>query len=134
MEPNDTTIPQISDAEWTVMRIFWREGASTANEVVEAIQGEENWSPNTIRTLIRRLHQKGALDHEKSGREFVYRPLVGEQECERAASRSFLSRVFNGGLAPFLASYARSESLSKEEVAELKRILDEQTGGRDDES
>lgn len=123
--PKQPQIPQISDAEWTVMRVFWERNSATANEVVEALSQRSDWKPRTIQTLIRRLHQKGALTHEKSGREFIYRPAVDERACEQAASRSFLSRFFDGRLAPFLANFVESEQFSEEEIAELKRILDE---------
>ena len=116
--------PQISDAEWTVMRVFWERGESTANDVVSALSGRTDWKPRTIQTLIRRLHQKGALTHEKSGREYVYRPAVDERECEQDASRSFLGRVFDGRLAPFLATFVESEQFTPEEITELKEILD----------
>ena len=120
-------IPQISDAEWTVMRVFWDKGPATANEVVSALAGRTDWKPRTIQTLIRRLHQKGALTHEKSGREYVYRPAVDGRACEEAASRSFLARVFEGRLAPFLATFMESKEFSEEEIAELKRILETNT-------
>ena len=127
--PKQPKIPQISDAEWTVMRVFWEREKATANEVIEALSHRSDWKPRTIQTLIRRLHQKGALTHEKSGREFIYHAAVEERACEQAASRTFLSRVFDGRLAPFLATFVESEQFSTEEIAELKRILDEGSKG-----
>ncbi|MCB1237200.1 MAG: BlaI/MecI/CopY family transcriptional regulator [Verrucomicrobiae bacterium] len=125
--PKSLDIPQISDAEWTVMRVFWERGEATVNDVVAALEGFTDWKPRTIQTLIRRLHQKGALAHEKNGREFLYRPAVDERDCEHAASRSFLTRVFDGRLTPFLATFAERESLSDEEIAELRKILERNT-------
>jgi BlaI family penicillinase repressor len=116
-------LPSITDAEWNVMRIVWERGSATANEVVQALEGAMHWKPKTIHTLLRRLTDKGALDYEKSGREFVFRPLVAERDCQLAESRSFLDRVFGGGVAPMVAAFVEQERLTPEEIAELKRIL-----------
>ena len=116
-------LPSISDAEWTVMRIIWERGTATANEVVQALEGAMHWKPKTIHTLLRRLTDKGALDYEKSGREFVFRPLVSERDCQLAESHTFLDRVFGGGVAPLVAAFVEQERLTAEEISELKRIL-----------
>jgi BlaI family penicillinase repressor len=116
-------LPSITDAEWNVMRIVWERGTATANEVVQALEGAMHWKPKTIHTLLRRLTDKGALDYDKNGREFVFRPLVSERDCQLAESRSFLDRVFGGGVAPMVAAFVEQERLTPEEIAELKRIL-----------
>lgn len=121
-------LPSISGAEWTVMRVLWERGPATANAVVQALEGAMHWKPKTVHTLLRRLTDKGALDYEKTGREFVFRPLLNERDCQLAESRSFLDRVFGGAVAPMVAAFVEQEKLTPEEIAELKRIL--QKGGR----
>jgi BlaI family penicillinase repressor len=122
------SLPSITEAEWAVMRAVWERGTATANAVVQALEGTMHWKPKTIHTLLRRLTDKGALDYEKTGREFVFRPLVSERDCQLAESRSFLDRVFGGAVAPMVAAFVEQEKLSSEEIIELKRIL--QKGGR----
>lgn len=122
------SLPSITSAEWAVMRAVWERGTATANAVVQALEGTMLWKPKTIHTLLRRLTDKGALDYEKSGREFVFRPLVSERDCQLAESRSFLDRVFGGAVAPMVAAFVEQEKLTPEEISELKRIL--QKGGR----
>ncbi len=128
--PKTPEIPKISDSEWVVMRVFWGRGEATSGEVVAELENETDWKPKTIQTLIRRLVQKGALDFEKQGREYLYRPAVDEKTCEQAASRQFIDRVFNGKLAPFLANFVEQSNYSDEEIAQLKRILED--GGTPD--
>jgi len=117
--------PPISDAEWVVMRTVWENPpAVTANQVVNALAGATDWKPKTIHTLLRRLVQKGALAFDKIGREHLFRPLVDADHCRHAASRSFLHRLFDGELAPFLATFLKREKLSRAEIEELRRILE----------
>jgi BlaI family penicillinase repressor len=118
-------IPRISDAEWVVLNAVWSLRAATAREVVEKIGGETDWKPKTIHTLLGRLVQKGAVASTKSGREYVFKPLVGERECRLAASRSFLARVFDGEVAPFLSCFLERTRLSRKEIEELKKILED---------
>lgn len=118
-------LPQISDAELVVMKVVWEKAPVTANQVVETLESRQHWKPKTIHTLLSRLVRKGALDYEKQGREYHFTPLVDAQEYAHAASRSFLSRFFDGEVAPFLACFLERERLAPEEIAELKRILNQ---------
>ena len=124
-ESEGKNLPRISDAEWTVLKAVWQLQTPTAREVVEKLKDEANWKPKTIHTLLSRLVQKGALTTEKPRREYVFKPLVAERECRLAASRSFLEKVFDGEIAPFLACFLEREKLTREEIEELKPILEE---------
>ena len=108
--------PRISDAEWTVMKVVWQLETATAKQVVEALAGDAAWKP-------KRLVQKVALATEKPSREYLFRPLVSEEECRRAASRSFITRVFDGKIAPFLACFLADQKLSRKEIEEIRSIL-----------
>jgi BlaI family penicillinase repressor len=106
------------------MRVLWVNAPLSTNEVVAALGNSRDWKPKTIHTLLARLVQKGALRADKRGREYVYSPLVGAEECEHEVSRSFLGRFFDGELAPFLARFVEKERLTRKQILELKRILE----------
>ena len=118
-------LPGISESEWQVMRVLWASAPLTGNEVVKALADSTAWSPKTIKTLLNRLVKKKALGFEKQGRSYSYYPLVEEADCARAETRSFLKRVYGGALQPMLSHFLESESLSPEELDELRRILDD---------
>ncbi len=118
----------ISDAEWTVMQAFWQRGEATSSEVIDDVAEAQGWKPPTVQTLISRLVKKGALSFTRNGREYLYRPAVREADCVHEASRSFVDRVFGGKLAPMLSCFVQREKLSRAEIEELKRILDQ--GGK----
>ena len=117
-------MPKISESEWHVMKLLWAKSPSTANDIVDALSKRTTWKPKTVKTLLNRLVMKKALGFKKKGREYHYYPLVDEAACVRAESRSFLSRVYGGALTPMLASFLEDEDLSREEIEELKSILD----------
>jgi BlaI family penicillinase repressor len=120
-----TKLPPISDAEVVVMKIVWKQGVVTANQVVDALADQTHWKPKTVQTLLSRLARKGAVAFDRRGREYVFRPLIAAEDFAHAASRTFLHRLFDGEIAPFLACFLEREKLSREEIAELRRILEE---------
>ncbi len=121
---NARRVPQISEAEWVVMKVLWAKSPLTTNQVVEALVDEADWKPKTIHTLLSRLVRKGALAFQRQGRLYEFRPLVSAEDCEHEAARSFLARFFDGDLAPLLARFVEREKLSAAEVERLKRILE----------
>ncbi len=119
-----TKMPRISDAEWQVMKVIWAKSPITTNEVVEILALTTTWKPKTIMTLLNRLVKKGALGFKKKGRAYHYHPLVEEAEYVKAETRSFFKRVYGGAFKPMLANFLEETELSKEEIVELKRMLD----------
>lgn len=116
-------VPSISDAEWEVMKIIWKQGEATANEIVEQLKESVNWKPNTIKTLINRLLNKEVIGFNKLGKEYSYFALVSEEECIKAESESFLKKVFNGSFNSMVMNFVNSKELSKEDIEELRNIL-----------
>ncbi len=118
------TTPQISDAEWRVMKIIWANSPITANEVIDKLQDNTNWKPKTIKTLIRRLVDKKALGFHQEGKSYLYFPIVLERDCIKVESEIFLKKVFDGSLNLMLANFIEEQRLSEEEIEELKGIID----------
>ena len=116
----------ISDAEWQVMNVIWEGQPMTAQDIVAALARGADWAPATIKTMLHRLVRKRVLAYEAQGNRYVYRASVRRSDCIRQASRSFLDRVFEGEPAPLVAHFLRHTKFSAGEIAELRRILDEQ--------
>lgn len=116
---------KISDAEWEVMKIIWKNPYCTASTVIDSLKDHKEWKPKTIKTLIRRLLEKEVIGFEPFGREYKYYPLVNEEHCVKEESKSFLQRVYRGSLKSMLLNFIEDDNLSKEDVEELTRILKE---------
>lgn len=116
-------LPQISEAEFEVMKIVWEYAPVSTNEVTEKLTQTTRWSPKTIQTMLKRLTAKKAITYEKQGRVFVYTPLVLETEYIRQKSNSFLKRYYGGHLSAMLASYLEDDDLSKTEIDTLRQLL-----------
>lgn len=119
-------VPRISEAEWEVMKVLWARAPRVAQEIIAELAQRMSWNHRTIRTLLSRLVKKGALDFSREGRAYLYRPKVTERECVKAASDSFLDRVFDGAIQPMLSHFVSQKKLTPKEIEELKKILDGQ--------
>lgn len=118
-------LPQISEAEFEVMKVVWKYAPINTNEITEKLIRTTNWSPKTIQTLIKRLVSKKALTYEKQSRVFVYTPLVKEGEYIRRESNTFLNRFYDGNIISMLASYIEDDKLSEAEIDTLRSLLSE---------
>ena len=100
-------LPQISEAEFEVMKIVWKYAPISTNEITDRLVKTTTWSPKTIQTLIKRLVTKGALSYEKQSRMFVYMPLVDEAEYIGQESNIFLNRFYNGKTTLTMTGYRK---------------------------
>ena len=116
-------LPQISEAEFEVMKIVWKYAPISTNDITDRLLRTTSWSPKTIQTLIKRLVTKGALTYEKQGRVFVYTPLVKENEYIDQKSTSFLKRYYDGDITAMLSSYIENDRLSETDINHLRSLL-----------
>lgn len=120
----------ISDAEWTVMQAVWKLGRVGAAEVIEEVLPKTDWSHRTVRTLLNRLTDKGALEARMEGNRNLYRARISEKKCVREESRTFVDKVFGGDAGAMLAHFVEHEPISPEQLDELKAMLDKKQNAR----
>lgn len=121
-------LPKISEAELEIMQVLWEKSPQTANEVIEKLELMMDWKPKTIRTLINRLVQKGAVSyHQENGRMYEYFPLVSRDCYLQVETKSLFKRFYGAAFKPLLVNFLKEEKLSPDDINELKRILDQKT-------
>ncbi|GMW00974.1 MAG: hypothetical protein AMXMBFR84_21110 [Candidatus Hydrogenedentota bacterium] len=117
-------IPRVSEAEWDILKPLWDDGPLAARDIIARLDGKRDWAAKTVKTMLARLVEKGVIEYDQIGNSYLYRTVYTRDEMTRAAMGSFLDRVFDGAMRPFLAHFA--EHVSDDELrllrAELKRI------------
>ena len=116
---------QISEAESVVMDVLWRRHPLGAEDVVLALADRQDWQEATIKTLLNRLLNKGAIAAEKEGRRYLYSPLLRREDWVLEESRGLLDRLFDGRVAPLVAHFSEQRKLSRKDIAELRKLLEE---------
>jgi predicted transcriptional regulator len=114
---------KISEAESRIMDALWRRGPLVVEDIVADVAGPQQWSDRTVKSLIGRMLNKKAIQSERRDGRTWYRPLVARDDYMLAEGKTFLDRVFGGKLAPFVSHFAEHETLSAEDVAQLKALI-----------
>lgn len=114
---------QISEAEWKVMRVLWSQGPLPLGEIIYHLSGETKWNGNTIRTLVVRLVEKGAVLAERHGRNYVYAPILLESDCVLKETEHFLGRIFDGSPSRLFAALSSGGKLSDRDISEIETMI-----------
>lgn len=114
---------KITGSEVEVLEILWQAGEPLSVASIRTqLERERGWNASTVKTLLRRLCDKGVVTIEK--REvFYYRPLLDREEYRRWSARSLLHRVFRGNARDLIASLVEEDQLSEADLEELREIL-----------
>ena len=115
---------QISEAESVVMDVLWQRSPQAAEEVVAALASRQDWQEATVKTLLNRLLNKGAIEAGKDGRRYLYSPKLRREDWVMGESEGLLARLFDGRVAPLVAHFSEHRKLSAQDVAELRRLVD----------
>ena len=116
-------IPKISNAEWEVMKIIWSHHEITSVNIIHELEDKYEWKPATVKSLINRLLNKNAIGFNKLSNEYLYFPLISEDECIKLESKSFINKVFNGSMKSMLLNFVESKEISEKDIEELRNIL-----------
>ncbi len=119
MKPREVSI---TDAEWEIMESVWEADDQTPAEILGRIEAGDR-SHRTLRTLLARLVEKGAVTVRIDGAKHMYSAGVSRASCIRTVANSFSQRFFAGSLKSLLLHFVEDESLTDEELQELKQRL-----------
>lgn len=115
----------ISDAEAVVMEVLWQRHPQGAEDVVSTLAARSDWAEPTIKTLLNRLLNKGAIRAEREGRRYLYSPVLTREAWVSQQSEGLLERLFGGRVAPLVAHFSERGKLSEADITELKRLIGE---------
>lgn len=115
----------VSEAEAVVMEALWRAAPRSAEDILAEVGPRQGWQEGTVKSLLNRLLKKKAVKAEREGRRYLYTPLLSREKYVSQESKGLLDRLFGGRVAPLVAHFSEQHKLSKKDVAELRRLLEE---------
>lgn len=123
--PRKTSPPHksLSDLEHQLMEILWSRGSGTADQIREALAPRHVLKDSTIRTVLKRLQEKGYVQHKVEGKAFVYSGIEKPRNVAVRAVRQILDRFCDGSLEQLLVGMVENEVVDREELRELTRKL-----------
>ena len=114
---------ELTEAEWTIMKVVWEQEPCTAGTVQETLAETKAWAYSTVKTTMDRMADKGFLTIEKIRNLQLFRARISEVDAKRAEFRKMLKRAFDGALTPMMQFLIEHEGLSQDEAAQLRQLV-----------
>ncbi len=114
----------LTESELELMRILWDLGEGSVRDVMASLPAERELAYTTVSTFVRILEKKGFVTSRKEGRTHVYRPVVERPRYEARTLRHVLGSLFDGSPAALVRRLVSDKSISDQELAELRALLD----------
>lgn len=120
----------ISEAEAVIMAVLWRAAPRSAEDILSEVGPLQRWQEGTVKSLLNRLLKKKAVHAEREGRRYLYTPLLSRECYVSQESKGLLDRLFGGRVAPLVAHFSEQRTLSKKDIAQLRKLLEELDNAR----
>lgn len=123
-------LPRPTDAELEILSVLWRLGPSTVREVHEVLSRERATQYTTTLKMMQIMAEKGLLGRDESARSHVYSACQPRERTQSQLAGHLLERAFGGSARSLLMGALSAKKASREELAELRKLLDEYETGR----
>ncbi|MBR3042488.1 MAG: BlaI/MecI/CopY family transcriptional regulator [Eubacterium sp.] len=113
--------PKVFESEYRFCLILWEHEPIKSTELAKLCEAELGWKKATTYTVIKRLSERNVIKSENA----VITSLVSKEEVQTAEIDDMVDRTFSGSIPDFLAAFSKSRKLSKKEINEIQRLIDE---------
>lgn len=116
---------RLGDLQLKIMKILWQRPEATVGDVLAALDPDTDLAYTTIATMLRKMEAKGLVKHREEGRAFMYAAVVPEQAVTQNMADNLLDKLFAGSLTEMVSHLLTTREVSKEELAQLERLIAE---------
>ena len=117
------TSKTLTEGELRIMDVVWKLQNASVRDVTAVIQEKDSVAYNTVQTMLRILEEKGYVKHVKSGRSFIYRPVVERQKARSAALKQLLSSFFDDSPQSLVVNLLEDEKLDATDIQKIKELI-----------
>lgn len=128
--PSKSLLPRPTDAELEILNVLWERGPSTVREVHEVLLESKDIGYTTVLKLMQIMSEKGLVSRDETDRRHVYEAERAQDETQRQLLSDLLDRAFKGSATQLVMQALSSKKASREELAEIRRMLDELERGK----
>ena len=118
----------IGEAELEIMKVLWKAGEPVNTQYINEAVEEKGWKRTTISTFLTRLVDKGAISSEKRGKLYYYTPIITQKDYRKSQTKNFIMSVYNGSVKDLAVSLFENETLSDDDIKELRAIFEDREG------
>ncbi len=115
--------PELTEAEWVIMKVVWENEPCAAGTVQEALEKSKDWAYSTVKTTMDRMTGKGLLEITRIRNLQLFSSRISQEDAKKGEFRKMLKRAFDGALTPMMQFLIEQEGLSKEELSQLRQFV-----------
>ena len=115
------SVPKIYESEYRFCLILWENEPIKSPALAKLCSEKLGWSKSTTYTVIKRLSERGVLEHENA----TVRSLVSKEQVQSAEIDELVEKTFEGSLPAFVAAFTKNRKLGAKEAEALRRMIDE---------
>lgn len=119
----DQSRPELTEAEWAIMKVVWENEPCAAGTVQEALEKSRDWAYSTVKTTMDRMTSKGLLEITRIRNLQLFSSKVSQEDAKKGEFRKMLKRAFDGALTPMMQFLIEEDGLSKDELSQLRQIV-----------
>ena len=112
--------PKVFESEYRFCLILWENEPVSSRELSELCRAKLGWSKTTTYTVIKRLSDRGIVKNENA----TVTSLVSKEEVQQSEIEELVEKKFDGSVPAFLAAFTRTKKLSREEIEQIRRLID----------
>jgi predicted transcriptional regulator len=116
-------ITHLGELQLAIMRVLWELREATVTDVHQALVDERGLAPTTIATMLKKMEEKGVVEHRAEGRKFIYRPSVSEDQVTRGMVSDLTERLFGGDPVALVSHLLARHEIRPDELSELERMI-----------
>ena len=114
---------QLAELQLAIMQVLWEREEATVGEVRDALESWRSLAYTTIGTMLTKMEEKGHVKHRSDGRTNVYRPAIRRDQVSRSMVLDLSKRLFAGDVTQMVSHLLDGQSVTREELAALKRMI-----------
>ena len=109
--------------QYQIMQVLWEKNRANAREITDALNKIRPMAHSTVQTLLRKLEEKGAVDHDIDDRTFIFYPTVEAEKVRRNGLKDIMDRMFAGSPSGLVSHLIKNEKFSKKELEEIRKLI-----------
>ena len=114
---------KLSDLQISVMKVLWENGKLSVSDAHKLLNQNKELALTTVATLLKRMQEKGIVDHEKQGRQYLYFPLVSEKDVKSSMLSNMLSSLFDGKPEELVHHLVAQDDVAEKDLEKIRQLL-----------
>jgi len=116
--------PELTEAEWIIIKVVWENEPCAAGTVQEILQESKNWAYSTVKGAMDRMVEKGFLEINKIRNLQLFKSKISQAEAKKSEFRKMLKRAFDGALTPMMQFLLENEDFSKKDLRQMRELIE----------